>query len=76
MLLNLPKCCNNFLLYLMFLKLSAQSSIIVVAYISLLDMSLNFELKISMLRKLILVVWTHYGKNECFAIGLVIQFEL
>jgi hypothetical protein len=58
----------------MFLKLSAQSSIIVVAYIGFLDMSLNFELKISVLLKLILVVWTHYGKNECVATGLTTQF--
>jgi hypothetical protein len=32
--------------------------IIVVAYISLLNMSLNFELKISMLLKFIQVIWT------------------
>jgi hypothetical protein len=72
--LSSAKCCYNFLLYFMFLKLLAQSSIVVVAYIGLLDMFLNFELKISMLLKLVLVVWTHYGKNECFATNLATQF--
>jgi hypothetical protein len=41
----------------MFLKLLAASSIIVVAYIGLLNMFLNLELEISMLLKLIQVVW-------------------
>jgi hypothetical protein len=40
----------------MFLKLSPQRSIVVVTFIGLLDMFLNFELEISMLLKLNLVV--------------------
>jgi len=52
------ECCCWFWLYFMFLKLSAPSSIIVLIDISFLDMFLNFELEISMLLKLIQIVWT------------------
>ncbi len=55
--LNLLEYCYRFWLYFMLLKPLAQSSIIAITYSSFLDMSLNFEFEISMLSKLILVVW-------------------
>jgi hypothetical protein len=38
------ECCYKVWLYFMFLKLSAQNSIITIAYTIFLDISLNFEL--------------------------------
>jgi len=52
------ECCCRFWFYFMFLKLSAPSSIVIVACTGFLNMFLNFEIRISMLLKFIQVVWT------------------